>query len=145
VDGLGYGIIPKTTHAGFSKFSSPSSRITRNPAPSACHQTRAYPCRIEAPLVRLPHFGHALLSNPKIVIHLGGMGQEIGDDGVDLAEGDRWILLDDLLGGGPVAKGADNGMQGRKPWYVPYFFFPAPRRTGLGVLHHPPPSLRHPR
>ena len=49
------------------------------------------------------------------------MGREIADDGVVLAEGEHWILFDDLLGGGPVGKGADNRIQGRKPWSVPYF------------------------
>jgi hypothetical protein len=39
------------------------------------------------------------------------MSQVIGDDGVYLAEGDRWILFDDLLGGRPVTESADNAIE----------------------------------
>ena len=79
--------------------------------PAPCQETFAHTGPIGALLVVLPNAGGVLLTLRDVGTDLGSVMEIVGDDGVDIGQGQRWILLDNFFGGGAGLKRCHNRIE----------------------------------
>jgi hypothetical protein len=79
--------------------------------PAPCQETFTHTGPIGALLVVLPNAGSVLLTLRDVGTDLGSVMEIVSDDGVDIGQGQRRILLDDFFGGGAGFERCDDRIE----------------------------------